>query len=389
MVEHKMVPSIRFKGFYNDWEQRELADILERRQVYQQISKSTPRLAFAAGQGVIPLTERKTNNRDQLIADEATKRYLLTEYNDLVYNPANLKYGAIDRNKYGTGVISPIYVTFTTTEEPSFIERIITSDTFKLKALQFEEGTVIKRQSVSPDSFLSLKVWISPYRKEQCQIGTFFSQLDNIINFYQRKHDKMLNVKKALLEKMFPKEGERVPELRFKEFASDWEQYKLSDIAVISKGEQINRAHLSNYGKYYVLNGGMTPSGYTDTFNAKANTISISEGGNSCGFVAYNTTNFWSGGHNYTLQEPKINVKYLYQYLKYQEENIMALRVGSGLPNIQKSRLSNVLILVPDVNEQKLISKFLFGVDNLIVLLQYEVEKLNNIKKAMLGKMFV
>ena len=125
---------------------------------------------------------------------------------------------------------------------------------------------------------------------------------------------------------------------------------------------------------YYVLNGGMTPSGYTDSFNTQANTISISEGGNSCGFVAFNKENFWSGGHNYTLSQLKIDVKYLYQNLKKQEQLIMSLRVGSGLPNVQKSRLSEVIITYPNSSyEQKKIASILMGVDDLITLHQREL----------------
>ena len=197
------VPEVRFAGFTAPWERRKLSEILERRQVYQRISADAPRLAFAAGQGVIPLSERKTNNRDQLIADEASKRYLLTEYNDLVYNPANLKYGAIGRNKYGKGVISPIYVTFTTTEEASFVERIIITERFKNMALQFEEGTVVKRQSVSSDSLLSFEEWISPYRKEQVLIGKMFDKIDSLITLHQRKYEKLKQLKQSLLQKMF------------------------------------------------------------------------------------------------------------------------------------------------------------------------------------------
>ena len=77
--ETAKIPAIRFRGFTDAWEQRKLGEMLERRQIIQQISPDAPRLAFAAGQGVIPLSERKTNNRDQLISDEATKKYLLTE----------------------------------------------------------------------------------------------------------------------------------------------------------------------------------------------------------------------------------------------------------------------------------------------------------------------
>ena len=100
----KNIPEIRFEGFTEDWEQRKLGDILERRVEQRQQSEEYPRLAFASGQGVIPLSERRTNNREQLIKDEFTKKYLVTEMDDIVYNPANVKYGAIDRNKCGRGL---------------------------------------------------------------------------------------------------------------------------------------------------------------------------------------------------------------------------------------------------------------------------------------------
>ena len=145
----------------------------------------------------------------------------------------------------------------------------------------------------------------------------------------------------------------------------------MNAIASISKGQQINKSSLTEEGIYYVLNGGMTPSGYTDTYNTKADTISISEGGNSCGFIAYNKENFWSGGHNYTLSQLKINTKYLYQHLKRQEVYIMSLRVGSGLPNIQKSRLNELTVSYPKVLfEQNKIALFLTNVDTLITLHQ-------------------
>lgn len=232
----KNVPKIRFPGFEGPWEKRKLEDILKRRQITQLISEDAPRLAFASGQGVIPLSERKTNNRDQLISDETTKKYLLTEIDDIVYNPANLKYGAIDRNKYGKGVISPIYVTFTTQEEPSFIERIVTTENFKSKALRFEEGTVTKRQSVSPECLLSLEVMISTSKKEQRKIGDFFQNLDSLITLHQRKLEHLKDKKKGLLQKMFPKEGEKFPELRFPGFTDPWEQRKLGEIAGIYDG---------------------------------------------------------------------------------------------------------------------------------------------------------
>ncbi|WCG32223.1 restriction endonuclease subunit S [Enterococcus dispar] len=200
---NEKVPEIRFEGFTDDWEQRKLGDILSERKIRSKISKEIPLLAFAAGQGVIDRSERKTNNRDFLTKDANTKTYLLTKYNDIVYNPSNLKYGAIDRNKYGLGVISPIYATFETNQVPEFIELIVTSYSFKQRALQYEEGTVTKRQSVKPENLLTLDVSISKTLEEQQKIGTFFQQLDNTIALHQRKLDYLKEMKKGLLQKMF------------------------------------------------------------------------------------------------------------------------------------------------------------------------------------------
>ena len=197
------VPEIRFKGFTEDWEQRKLKDVLERRIEQRQQSEEYPRLAFASGQGVIPLSERKTNNREQLTKDEYTKRYLVTELDDIVYNPANVKYGAIDRNKCGRGLISPIYVTFTTNEIPGFIERIVTSHDFQQRALRFEKGTVTKRQSVNPEDLVTLDILVSSEREEQLKIATYFDSFDHLITLHQRKCEELKNIKKFMLQNMF------------------------------------------------------------------------------------------------------------------------------------------------------------------------------------------
>lgn len=200
-------PEIRFKGFTEAWEQRKLGEILERRVEQRQQSWEYPRLAFASGQGVIPLNERKTNNREQLTKDEFTKKYLVTELDDIVYNPANVKYGAIDRNKCGRGLISPIYVTFTTSEIPGFIERIVTSHDFQQKALRFEEGTVTKRQSVNPEDFVTIDILVAPQKEEQRKISEYFDSLDKLITLHQRKCDTLKELKKYMLQNMFPKKG--------------------------------------------------------------------------------------------------------------------------------------------------------------------------------------
>lgn len=165
----------------------------------------------------------------------------------------------------------------------------------------------------------------------------------------------------------------------------------LGDVAEIIKGKQVNGEFLSDDGEYYVMNGGVEPSGYYHSFNTPANTISISEGGNSCGYVQWNHSSFWSGGHCYTLQvkDSGIKDKYLYHFLKWREQDIMKLRIGTGLPNIQKKDLSKVMITVSTLSQQTNIVTLLDSCD---VKINHEaniLELYNHQKLFFLSKMFI
>jgi type I restriction enzyme S subunit len=184
-------------------------------------------------------------------------------------------------------------------------------------------------------------------------------------------------------------------EIRFKddngnEFP-DWEEKRLGEVCKIQKGKQLNKSELIDTGEYPAINGGINPSGYTDEWNTVADTITISEGGNSCGYVNYIKTNFWCGGHCYSLLEIQnyLQKVYLFEYLKFRESSIMNLRVGSGLPNIQKREIDSFHILIPSINEQKTISSFLSTIGNQIELLETQIDKSKTWKKGLLQKMFV
>ena len=228
-----------------------------------------------------------------------------------------------------------------------------------------------------------------PEETEQTKIGSYFQSLDKLITLHQSKFEKLQKIKKSCLQNLFPQNNQNTPKIRFKNFSDEWENNNLGEICKIIKGEQINKLSLLENGKYYVLNGGISPSGYINTYNTLENTISISEGGNSCGYVKFNIEKFWSGGHNYTLNELKTKTLFLYSFLKAKQQKIMALRVGSGLPNIQKNTLSNISISIPNSKEQEKIGAFFSKLDKLISLQQRKVEKLKNIKKALLNKMFI
>ena len=150
-------------------------------------------------------------------------------------------------------------------------------------------------------------------------------------------------IRKGLHQKLFSSQPHLLSS------SKSWKSVRLGQIVDINKGQQLNRLDQTFPGAYPVLNGGTEPLGYTDKWNTEKNTITISEGGNSCGFVNFNIERFWCGGHCYKLDEDAAEVHklYLFQYLKYMQTSIMRLRVGSGLPNIQKKMLAQFEVLLP------------------------------------------
>ena len=165
----------------------------------------------------------------------------------------------------------------------------------------------------------------------------------------------------------------------------------LGEIVQIQKGKQINSENLSTTGKYYVMNGGIAPSGYHHQFNTAANTISISEGGNSCGYVQYNANPYWSGGHCYSLLCPKdiVNYRFLYHSLKYRQDDIMALRIGSGLPNIQKKDIERFPLILPSIDVQKKLASIFDAVSSRYSLAEQEKAYCEKLKAYLIFNMFI
>ena len=390
----------------HSWEQRKLDDVLKRRIEQRQQSEEYPRLAFASGQGVIPLSERKTNNREQLTKDEYTKKYLVTELNDIVYNPANVKYGAIDRNKCGRGVISPIYVTFTTNEVPGFIERIVTSHDFQQRALRFEEGTVTKRQSVNPEDLVTLDILVAPKREEQQKIATYFDALDHLITLHQRKYDETKTLKKYMLQKMFPQNGEKVPEIRFDGFTEDWEQRKLGDNIV----EYTEKTTENN--QYPVLTSSRKGIFFqTDYYDGNQIASADNTGYNIVpyGYFTYrhmsddeifhfNINDIAENGIVSTLYpvfttDENLDSRYLQYQLNYGREfarYAILQKQGGSRTYMYLNKLRNLYLTVPTaIEEQKKISEYFTNLDHLITLHQRKCNELKEIKKYMLQNMFV
>ena len=231
---------------------------------------------------------------------------------------------------------------------PSFFRYLLTSPTVRKRVIV--KGAGAQHFNIGQDGLSKVCIDI-PCIKEQEKIARLLALLDERIATQNKIIEDLKKLKSAISERLFKSvKGSIV---------------LLSDICDIVKGKQINGENLSERGRYYVMNGGTEPSGYYDDYNVEANTISISEGGNSCGYVQFNTFPFWSGGHCYSIQNVTGNVDnlYLYHYLKSNEDNIMKLRIGSGLPNIQKKDLAMFKIIVPTLEQQMTISTFLSSIE--------------------------
>ena len=237
-------------------------------------------------------------------------------------------------------------------------------------------GTGLGAGKLDTSDLLSMIVYI-PAMKEQDKVARLLSLFDERIATQNKIIEDLKKLKSAISENLFK--------------AVNGDVVILSEICEIIKGKQINSEFLSEKGKYYVMNGGTEPSGYYSDYNVEANTISISEGGNSCGYVQFNTSPFWSGGHCYTIQKIADNVDhlYLYHYLKSKEDAIMKLRIGSGLPNIQKKDLAMFKIKLPTVEQQKSISTFLSSLERKAEIEEMLLNAMKKEKQYLLRQMFI
>ena len=200
--------------------------------------------------------------------------------------------------------------------------------------------------SINTPILSTTNIFLPKSLEEQRKISIFLALIDARLETQKKIIEKYESLIRGLYHSVFNQPASTL---------------QLKDVVSVVKGLQVNGEELLEYGKYYVMNGGTEPSGYLNVYNTPANTISISEGGNSCGYVQYNTEPFWSGGHCYSLIQKgqSVNYQYLYHFLKYKERNIMALRIGSGLPNIQKKDLERFEIRVLPTKQQNRVAEIL------------------------------
>ena len=289
---------------------------------------------------------------DREMKGEDISAYKIVSPGEFAYNPARINVGSIARYDGETDcMISSLYVCFkakTELVDSQLLLHILKSPKMVYNYGINGEGGV--RIYLFYPNFSRIRVKL-PSLEEQRKIASFLDLIEERIQIQNKVIEKYESLIKALYRQLIPEDGD--------------EHAALGTLVQICKGKQLNGEYLSDNGKYYVMNGGITPSGYYDDYNTSAGTISISEGGNSCGFVQYNEAPFWSGGHCYTLLQTsneRIQYKFLYHFLKSKQEEIMSLRIGSGLPNIQKKDLGSYPVPILPYNYQIVITKILDAV---------------------------
>ena len=244
----------------------------------------------------------------------------------------------------------------------------------------------IKVTSISKSALQDTDMIMPKSIEEQTKIGEYFSNLDNLITLHQSKLDKIQDMKKSLLEKMFPQNNTQVPALRFKNFNDTWEQRKLGQIYRFKYGEYNNNP--SNGGKYPVYGANGIIGGYTK-YNSEDSVI-IGHMGEYAGSV------LWGNGkhfvtYNGTISKPKDNsIDSKFGYYMLFQKDINRICGGSGLPFLSYEQLDKIEVFYSkDLKEQIAIKECLTNLDNLITLHQSKLEKLKDLKKSLLEKMFI
>ena len=344
---------MRFPGFEGEWESCELGEIAE--------------LSKGAG---ISKDQRSSDGNPCILYGELYTTYL-TEIIDEVVSKTNLDPTGLVKSKANDIIIPASGETAIDISTARFVlhDDVLLGGDLNIIRLNEQDGKFfsyqlngVRKKDIARiahgvsivhlhGNALSHIVVNYPSRREQEKISSLLSLIDQRIAIQNKVIEKYESLIKALYRQLIPEDADK--------------RAALGTLVQICKGKQLNGEFLSDDGKYYVMNGGIMPSGYYYDYNTPAGTISISEGGNSCGFVQYNEAPFWSGGHCYTLlqtSDERIQYKFLYHVLKSKQEDIMSLRIGSGLPNIQKKDLGSYPVPILPYNYQIAITKILDAV---------------------------
>ena len=424
MTEKSAKPQLRFAGFDDTWEQRKLSDIADKVTEKNGGLQYIETFTNSAEYGII-------SQRDYFDHDIAKigslDGYYIVRNEDFVYNPrisTSAPVGPINRNKLGrTGVMSPLYTVF----RPHDVDTTYLEHFFKSKYwhsfMNFngDSGARSDRFSIKDSVFFEMPVPI-PHIEEQRKIGECLTNIDNLITLHQRKYDKLTNVKKSMLEKMFPKNGSNVPEIRFKGFSDAWEQRKFDEVFDCTiPNNTLSRAELNyesgsvrniHYGDILIKYGSIVDvqndeipfatGKSSDDFKGAllqdgdiiiADTAEDETTGKACEIGNSQGLDVVSGLHTMVCRpRNKMALGYLGYYLNSDayHHQLLPLMQGIKVLSLSRTNVQKTMVCYPKSKaEQQLIADCFRNLDTLITLHQRELEKLKNLKKACLEKMFV
>ena len=390
------------------WEQRKISELAEK--TYGGGTPTTSNEAFWNGN--IPWIQSSDIVDGKLMGVEPRKYITQTGLNSSATQLVPKNSIAII-TRVGVGKLAYMPFSYSTSQDFLSLSKLNTEPFFTVyacyKKLQSElntvQGTSIK--GITKDELLAKTISVPVY-SEQKQIGSFFAQLDTLITLHQRKYEKLVNIKKSMLDKMFPKNGASVPEIRFKGFTDLWEQRKLGEIA-----KEVVRNDPASDAPIMMITAG-------NGFIEQSDRYAFNNAGESLkkyillerGELAYNhgASKLRPYGSCFALTTvEKARIPFVYHCFSVEKSNPEFLSIElnganvenqlrkivssgarmDGLLNIAYSEYTEVTVQLPKKEEQDWIAKFFKHLDTLITLHQRKLEKLQNIKKSCLEKMFV
>ena len=400
MQDNEKKPALRFKGFTDPWEQRKLGDITVELSEYATQELGLP-LLTSSRSGLMYQDEyrdsRTTKSTETLfsVVPVGTCTYRHMSDDDVFH---------MNINTLEKGLVSREYPVFEASKGNNLeflVQHINSSEEFKAFCAEQKKGGTRTRLYYNTLCQFTVRV---PALKEQAQISQCLKKLDTLITLHQRKHEKLVNIKKSMLDKMFPQNGVSVPEIRFKGFTDPWEQRKFSELY-----EKVSRKNDLTYGKddiisvanmYYKAESYITDENYLLTYNVFEMGDIAFEGNKSKNFAhgrfVENTIGNGIVSHVFDVFKPRMT-NYDLQFWKYaiNNERIMgpillrSTKASTMMTNLVADDFLQENFLIPCYEEQKKIGEFLNQLDTLITLHQRKLEKLQNIKKSCLEKMFV
>ena len=420
MQDNEKKPALRFKGFTDPWEQRKFSDITFPAGEKNRDNLPLESYSITNEHGFIPQDEKFENGGTMREADK--RMYYIVSPNSFAYNPARINVGSIGYQNTGKDVIvSSLYEVFKTSDDVD--DRLLwhwfKSPDFQKLIFQLQEGGV--RLYFYYDKLCMGTVSL-PSLEEQRKIGQFFDSLDTLITLHQRKYEKLVNIKKSMLDKMFPQNGASVPEIRFKSFTDPWEQRKLGEAFDFTvPNNTLSRAELNqesgsvrnvHYGDVLIKYGSVLDAQNDelpfitgrskDDFKGAllqngdiiiADTAEDETTGKVCEFVNIQDKDVVAGLHTMVCRPKNKTAEGYFGYYMNSSSyhhQLLPLMQGIKVLSLSKTNVQKTTVKYPkDKAEQQKIADCLRRIDALITLHQRKLEKLQNIKKSCLEKMFV